>query len=141
MNIRRSALVLAGLCAAVPAAAFAPGVGVGSSQFTISVVGFVPVICRANVDATMVAPTAGTQQLGTLSEFCNNPNGYRVIADYSRSLDGAKLLVDGQKVVLRGTGSSVISQSDQAAIASHSLALDLPKGISAGSISFRIEPL
>lgn len=141
MNVRRYALILAGLSAAMPAAAFAPGVGVGSSQFSIGVVGYVPVICRANVEATVVAPTQGTVQLGMLREFCNSPNGYRVHADYSASLAKAKILVDGTPVPLQKDGTTVVTQSSRAAIDSHSLALDLPKDVSTGSISFRIEPL
>lgn len=141
MNLRRCALVLAGLSAAVPAAAFAPGLGVGSSQFTIGVVGYVPVICRASVDAAMVNPTPGTVQLGMLQEFCNSPNGYKVHADYSASLANAKILVDGTEVALEASGTTVVSGSSQAAIQSHSVALELPDGVQDGSISFRIEPL
>ena len=73
-------------------------------------------------------------------EFCNSPNGYRVVADYSASLAGASLLVDGTAVPLADGGSIVVSQSDSAAIADHSLALQLPEGGQTGNISFRIEP-
>ncbi len=141
MNIRRWALVLAGLGAAMPAAAFEPGVAIGASRFTIGIEGYVPVICRANVDATSVAPEPGVAQLGTLREFCNSPGGYRVMADYSPSLASAKLLVDGREVSLDEAGTTVISQSDEAAIDNHALALDIPEGVSDGTISFRIEAL
>mgnify|MGYP003594597489 CR=1 FL=1 len=141
MNIRRWALVLAGLGAAMPAAAFEPGVGVGASKFTIGIEGFVPVICRANVDATSVSPDAGVAQLGTLREFCNSPGGYRVMADYSPSLASAKLLVDGREVSLDEAGTTVISQSDEAAIDNHALAIAIPEGVQDGTISFRIEAL
>jgi hypothetical protein len=142
MTYRLVAASVAGLIAlTAPASAIAPGVGLASGQFTIGISGFVPVICRASVDATVVAPTPGTVQLGSLREFCNSPNGYRVHADYSPSLAQAKLLVDGRPQPLQRDGTSVISQSNRAAIDSHNLSLDLPKGVSGGSISFRIEPL
>lgn len=142
MNLRLALASAAGVLAlTTPATAVSPNVGLASGQFTIGISGFVPVICRTSLDASMVAPTAGTVQLGSLREFCNSPNGYRVHADYSPELARARLLVDGRPVPLGRGGTSVVSHSNRAAIDSHSLALDLPQGVSGGSISFRIEPL
>lgn len=141
MKLIKPAIALAVLGASIaPANGFAPSVTAGGAQFTIGIVGYVPVICRANVDATSIAPVAGTTSLGMLKEFCNSPTGYRVIADYSAELARAKLIVDGNPVVLADGGSTVISQSASAAIADHTLALELPQDGSAGTISFRIEP-
>ena len=141
MKLIKPVVAVAVLCAsALPAGAFAPSVNVGGAQFTIGLVGYVPVICRANVDATRIAPAAGRTSLGMLKEFCNSPTGYRVIADYSANLANARLIVDGTAVTLGTSGSAVISQSAGAAIANHALALELPKGGAVGTISFRIEP-
>ena len=141
MKFIKPVLALAALCvSALPAGAFAPSVEVGGAQFTIGIVGYVPVICRANVDASAVAPVSGTTSLGMLKEFCNSPSGYRVVANYSPQLATAKLVVDGVPVALSAEGSTVISQSDSAKIADHSLALELPKDGQTGTISFRIEP-
>ena len=142
MNLIKPVVAVAVMCAsALPAGAFAPSINVGGAQFTIGLVGYVPVICRANVDASAVAPVAGTTSLGMLKEFCNSPTGYRVVADYSPQLAQAKLIVDGVPVPLhKNGGSAVVSQSSSAAIANHSLALELPKGGQPGTISFRIEP-
>lgn len=141
MKLTKIALAAVGLCVTVvPAGAFAPSVEVGSAQFTIGVVGYVPVICRASVEAGSVAPVAGTTSLGMLKEFCNSPTGYRVVADYSPALAQAKLIVDGKPVPLHKDGSTVVSQSNNAAIADHTLALELPKNGQVGNISFRIEP-
>ena len=141
MKLIKIALASAGLVATIaPAGAFAPSVNVGSAQYAIGIVGYVPVICRANVDASSVAPVAGTTSLGMLKEFCNSPSGYRVIADYSPALAQAKLIVDGKVVPLHKDGSTVVSQSNSAAIADHTLAIDLPKNGQIGNISFRIEP-
>lgn len=128
------------LASVAPATGFAPAVNVGEAQIAIGVVGYVPVICRASVDAASVAPRAGTTSLGTLKEFCNSPNGYAVVADYSPQLIHAKLIVDGVPVPLNTQGSTVVSKSATAAIADHSLALELPKDGQSGNISFRIEP-
>ena len=138
MHLSLGSTALAGaLVLAVPASAVAPGVNLGSGQFTIGLTGFVPVICRASVDATVVAPSAGTVQLGALKEFCNSPNGYVVVANYSASLGQATLLVDGKAVPLGADGATIVTQSSTAAIGTHELAL---QGASQGSLSFRIEP-
>lgn len=123
--------------AVVSADAAAPEVGL-SGSYTINIRGFVPVICRANLQASSVAATGGAQQLGSLNEFCNNASGYRVVADYSPSLAGGSLLVDGRAISLTGEGSVVVSQTDHAGIASRQVALDVPAGTD-GSISFRVE--
>lgn len=142
MSLRLALASAVGVVAlAAPATAFAPGITLAASQFTVDIVGFVPVICRASVDATVVSPSAGTVQLGSLKEFCNSPNGYKVHADYSPGLAQAKLIVGGRQVPLRKAGTSVVSQSNRAGIESNAISLQLPKGINGGSISFRVEPL
>ncbi len=141
MKLFKLGLVAAALTASIATAnSFEPSVAVGAQQFTIGVVGYVPVICRANVDSSLVAPVAGKVSLGTLKEFCNSPSGYRVVADYSSALIGSKLLIDGIETPLSESGSVVISESDQANIASRAVALELAKDGEAGSLSFRIEP-
>jgi hypothetical protein len=141
MHVTKLALAVAGLCATVaPANGFQPSVAAGGSQYTIGVVGFVPVICRANVEATVVSPKAGTVSLGTLNEFCNSPSGYRVMADFSPGLVDAKLVVDGKKLELGSGGSVVVSESSRAAITARNLELQLPKDGKTGTLSFRVEP-
>lgn len=141
MKLFKLGLAAAGLCATIaPANGFQPSVAVGSNQYTIGVVGYVPVVCRANVEAGLVAPVAGTVSLGTLKEFCNSPGGYRVVADYTPALADAKLVIDGKKIALGTGGSVVVSESDRAAIADRSVELELPKNGQTGSLSFRIEP-
>ena len=141
MKLIKPAAAIAALCAtALPASGFAPSVEVGGAQFSIGIVGYVPVICRAHVDVIAIAPVAGTASLGLLKEFCNSPSGYRVVADYSPALAQAKLIVDGVPLALAAAGSTVVSQSDSAAIADHTLALELPQDGQTGTISFRIEP-
>lgn len=141
MKLTKIALAAIGLSATIaPAGAFAPSVDVGSAQVKFDIIGYVPVICRANVEASAIAPVAGTTSLGLLKEFCNSPSGYRVVADYSPSLAQAKLIVDGKPVPLGKEGSTVVTQSNNAAIADHTLALELPKNGPTGNLSFRIEP-
>jgi hypothetical protein len=127
-------LVVAGNASAV-----SPNVDVNSGQYSIGISGFVPVICRASVGATST-PVAGSNiNLGGLNEFCNSPNGYEVYADYSPALSAASLVVDGQKINLSNDGSTRISHSNRAAIASRAIELDLSRTNGAiGNIAFRI---
>jgi len=132
-------VVAPALAIIAPAGAAAPGVD-ASGQLSIGVVGFVPVVCRASLETNAVAPRVGTANLGKLNEFCNSAAGYRVVASYSPSLAGGKLTVDGNVIDLTASGSAVVSQSDHAGIESRKVTLDLPRGATDGSISFRIEP-
>jgi hypothetical protein len=125
----------------MPATGAMPNVGVDSGQFTIGISGYVPVVCRASVEQTMVSPHEGEVSLGALREFCNSPNGYAIHADYSDSLAKAAIIVDGRKVHLGKSGTTEISKSNRAGIATRALELDLPKGVQGGSVSFRIVPL
>lgn len=142
MNMRLAIASLVGIASvSLPAAAVDQDVTLGSSRYTIGITGFVPVICRATVNTTSIAPSAGTVQLGSLTEFCNSPRGYLVHADYSASLSAAKLVVDGVEKPLGSDGTVVVSSSERAAITNRSVALELPEGVQGGSISFRIDPL
>lgn len=142
MKFRKIAsIAIVGAASVASGHAVAPGVMLGSNQYTIGISGFVPVICRASVGAGTVAPVPGTVSLGELNEFCNSPNGYRVHAQYSASLAKAKLIVDGRPVILEADGDSVVSHSTRAAIDSRSLELVLERGVEDGVLSFRIEPL
>ncbi len=142
MSIKFTVSAIAALVAASSASAFAPGVAVQSGDFTIGISGYVPVICRASVGATMAPSSGAIVDLGGLDEFCNSPNGYEVYADYAPAMANASIIVDGQKINLSRDGSTRISKSNQAAIANHSVALDLTKAQNAGgAISFRIVAL
>ncbi|MDE2560656.1 MAG: hypothetical protein KGL48_00280 [Sphingomonadales bacterium] len=143
MKLLAPIIVAAGLVSlAGPVQAIAPGSVTEAGHYTLDIVGYVPVICRTSVASNIVAPDGNTVQLGTLENFCNSPTGYQVIADYSASLAGATMFVDGNAVTLQSDGSTVVTKSDHASIENHSLALDLPAGEAAsGSISFRIEPI
>jgi len=135
------ALVAAFAVASPAAQAVDPHVAVSSAQYTIGISGYVPVVCRATVDAAMVPAQSGQVSLGSLNEFCNSPNGYEVYADYSANMAKASLLVDGHKLPLGKDGTVRVTKSNRAGIAAHAVSLDLPKGIEPGAISFRIVAL
>ena len=106
-----------------------------SSQHAVGIQGTVPLSCRVTIEGEL-AP-GGT---AVLREFCNNSAGYQVVADHSPELAGAELVVDGNAVTL-SEGSTIVSRSTAARIATRQISLQLPAGTDAGSISFRIVPL
>jgi hypothetical protein len=122
-----------------------------TSGYTMTINGYVPVICHAETNIAAIPTQSGPTQsgptqsgevsLGALKEYCNNPNGYEVYADYSPVLAKASLSVDGRKVVLDASGTTRIDKSNRAAIVTRTLSLVLPQGVQPGTIAFRIVAL
>jgi type 1 fimbria pilin len=129
--------------AALSAAALAPGsaLAADAAGFTLDISGTVPVICRAEMTANVVAPKDGRVSLGQMNEFCNDANGYEVYAEHSPELANAVVVVDGVEVKLSATGTTRISRSDTAGIASRNVELRLADGQSAGTLSIRVVAL
>ena len=111
-----------------------------AADYSIGIVGEVPLVCRATVDASLATPADGVAGLGQLREFCNSANGYRVFVRHSAELAGATLFVDGRAVPLSAEGSTLISESATAARASRTLVLEAPFGAQNGSLVFTITP-
>lgn len=122
-----------------------------TSGYSVTINGHVPVICHAETDIAVI-PTqsasarsgrtqSGEVSLGALKEYCNNPNGYEVYADYSPALAKASLSVDGRKVMLDASGTTRIDKSNRAAIVTRNLSLVLPENVQPGTIAFRIVAL
>lgn len=139
--MRIPALLLGAIAAAgLSCGAMAAGAAQGGVQ-TLTITGFVPVACRAALGTNVVMPNAnGETNLGTLTEFCNNPAGYQVLVDHSPELANATLVVDGVEIALAPQGSTLISSSPHAATASHKVALRTAGDVN-GTLSVRIVPL
>lgn len=112
-----------------------------TSGYTMTIHGYMPVICRAETDIAAIPTRSGEVSLGTLEEYCNNPNGFEVYADYSPALAKASLSVDGRKIMLDASGTTRIDKSNRAAIVTRNLSLVLPEGVQPGTIAFRIVAL
>jgi hypothetical protein len=118
-----------------------PGRLAGAATYTIELRGYVPVVCRVSMDQTLIQPIDKHAQipLGTLHEFCNSPNGYEVWVDHAPGLQTAAFYVDGKRVPFSPHGSTLVSDSRNAAIRNHELALDTGKnGAEPASLSLRI---
>jgi uncharacterized protein YfaP (DUF2135 family) len=134
-----SKIALVALSAA--ALAPAPAIAADAAGFTLNISGTVPVICRAEMTANVVTPQAGQVSLGQMNEFCNDANGYEVYAEHSPELANAVVLVDGVAIKLSPTGTTRLSRSDTAGIASRSVELRLADGQTAGTLSIRVVAL
>lgn len=141
MNYKLPAILLAAALAGGSATAAAPGTPAQSSSYAIGISGFVPVICRASIDATIVSGSGGTTDLGALNEFCNSPHGYQVYVEGSAELAGATLLVNGSPVPLAAQGPTLISASSGPAIESRQVSLQTPGGNVNGTLSVSIVAL
>lgn len=139
MNRLLPAILMATALTGGPAFA-AEGDASPTASFTITIVGHVPVICRASLDVSVVPSQAGPTSLGELQEFCNNANGYQIFVDSSPELANATLVVGGREIVLSGNGSTLVSSSSGPAITSSDVVLEGANGAS-GQLSFRIVAL
>lgn len=113
--------------AAVMSAAPALGSGGGLEQrssYALRIEGYVPVICRVSVDTAAAPALDGVVDLGRMTEFCNSARGYQVWVDHAPGLEGAALRLDGRRVALSPTGSTLVSNSGTAAFRSHRLGLE-----------------
>jgi hypothetical protein len=130
-------------CAAAAMACAASEASAEDAAYRIDIVGTVPVICgvqSSEISADMANPS--NVDLGQLSEFCNDPNGYEVWADYAPGVGSASINVDGKLVPLSSTGSTLIGSSRTAARQTRRLGLDLGEDRQRlTTISMRIVPL
>lgn len=121
--------------------ALAGGSGIGGASTSIRLQAFVPVICRVQLSASVRPMADGMVELGTADEFCNAPQGYRVLLQHAPGLEGAAVISEGLRIPLSPTGETVLTNSSHADIRSVALALDLgetPDRLR--SIGVRIEP-
>jgi|SRR5579885_2001075 len=137
--LKRSLAAAIAACGLIGGGAWGAAPG-DAASYSLQLSGFVPLACRAQLSSTAVPAQAGQVSLGSLDEFCNNASGFEVWVDYSPSLAGDTIEVDGKSFALDGSGSLRIDASSTPAVASKSVALDTASG-AAGSISIRVVPL
>lgn len=136
--MRRAACLALAAAAVVGSAASAQS---GRDGYALAVSGEAPMVCRATLDNAMLPASGSEIALGTLAEFCNSPNGYRVYVDASPELAGATLVVDGKAVTLAGQGPTLVSSSSHPAAVSRDVTLRLPQARANGTLSFHATPL
>ena len=140
MNKKFTVIALVSTLFASAASASVPNAMPEQNSMTIEIRGYVPVICRASVNATSVASQEGQTAIGQLNEFCNSPTGYQVWVDYSPELAGSSIIVDGHSVELSESGTALIDASSTAGIATKDLAIE-QNGEAQGNLSIRMVAL
>lgn len=99
------------LVAASMAIAIAPAQAANTGTF--AVMGIVPTVCRADINGDVSMLHQGVNDLGRITELCNDVDGYRLVLDHPTGLQGAYLLLDGQHIAIEtDAGETVLVDSD-----------------------------
>lgn len=111
---------------------------VASETFRLQV--SVPVICTVSHRSTIAAAGNG-YMLGALREYCNAPNGYLLAVDYAPgSMKGAVVSVGDERVVLDGSGHTVISRAAGPRVRDREIfAAPGPKGFDTDQLVFNVQ--
>lgn len=140
MSVARFAAAAAALAlVALPAQAGAgPGDPVG---VTVTLRAFVPVLCRVQLhEAVGAVDEEGVAHLGTADEFCNAPQGYRVLVQHPADLQGAAIIRNGERIPLSPGGETVLTDSSHANVDTLVLAVDVGDDVTRfNRIGVRIE--
>jgi hypothetical protein len=93
-------------------AALVPLTAASAESFGFNLVYRVPVVCKVDYRAGSGGMAGGGIALGALHEFCNAPNGYELIVNYTAgSMRGAVLIAGDSRVMLDGSGRATVSRS------------------------------
>lgn len=131
----RSLLTLIAATAGGSAALAAP------SSTQIAIHGVVPTICRVQFANPVVQPEAGVLNLGNMSEFCNQGEGYRVVVRHPAGLQQAQFTVDGVAVPLSSGTETVLIDSNGPRVRNSQVLLTLGGSpVQLASLSFSAEP-
>lgn len=114
------------------------------STYGIDLRATVPVHCVVSHRTAPPGSLVGEAvNLGTVSEYCNAPKGYRLVVSYAPgSLQGARLSVGNDRVSLDGSGLAILSSSNWPRIRERQLFIEAgPGGFDAAHLEFDIVPL
>lgn len=95
---------------------------VGEANRSITLRGYVPLVCRAEYVPAIAFQTDGVVALGSVREFCNAGRGYRVVVEFTPTEDPGSLILNGEEVALDQSGSMVVAEVGGPSILSRDLA-------------------
>lgn len=75
-----------------------PAYAAAASSFTVT--GVVPTVCRASIDGDFSPLHAGLNDLGRITELCNDVDGYRLVLSHPAGVEDASMLIDGQQIAI-----------------------------------------
>jgi hypothetical protein len=128
-------LLLALVAASVPATAGADPSN-GSQSLTLG--GYVPLVCRADYTAAISFRPDGVIDLGSVREFCNSGTGYQVVVEYSPTNAPGALILNGNEIALDQSGSTVVAEVAGPAVLTRNIAYR-PGSQPITSIRFRLQ--
>lgn len=97
---------------AVMLAAVAVGSNVGATESSYQLRYVVPVQCTLTYGTGGGAEGGGAVGLGALHEYCNAARGYNLVVHYTPgTLRGTVLIAGEERIVLDGSGSTVVDTS------------------------------
>lgn len=101
----------------------------------------VPVACSLRFKSSPSVFSDGSARLGMLREYCNAPNGYQVVVNYSAgSLRGAVVSVGSESVVLDGSGQAIVPGAFGPKIQTRDLAITPgANGFDASSLNLAVQ--
>lgn len=100
----------------------------------------VPVVCTLKYKPGFADNNGGRIQLGELQEFCNAPNGYQLVVNYTPgALRGAVIMAGEERVVLDGSGQATLNGAVGPRIQNRALAaIPASGGFDADRLDLRI---
>ena len=110
-------LVLAAI--SFPASAGADSV---SASQTVTIGGYVPLVCRADYAPAISFRPDGVIDLGSVREFCNSGSGYQVVVEYTPTSAPGALILNGNEIALNSSGSTVVAEVAGPAILTRNIA-------------------
>lgn len=126
------------LTIAAPAQAAETGDGAST---TIRLQAHVPVICRVELSTPVGSLDEDVISLGIAKEFCNAPQGYRLLIKHAENLKGAAVISGGKRIPLSPDGETLLRHSNRADFRMTDLVIDPGEARGAlQTISMRIEP-
>lgn len=110
------AILAAAATAAATSAAIAPAIASNRAGYGINLRAIVPLTCSVRFHSFgKVSPLGQAFELGSFREFCNSPTGYSLLIIYTPgTLRGATIQAGVDRVVLDGSGQTILTRSTQA---------------------------
>ena len=88
----------------------------GRAGYGLNLRAVVPVTCSVRFEPNgNLVPQGPVFNLGSFLEYCNSPSGYRLVVNYTPgTLRGAMVQADSDRVMLDGSGQTLLTQSNGA---------------------------
>lgn len=105
-----------------------------------NITGRVATVCRVSL-AGGGASVEGEQMLGRLTELCNNVDGYRLVLLHPAGLEGAFVVLDGERIAISADETrTVIVDSNRPAYRERDMTLVLAEGSEPVAVNIEAQP-